>query len=99
MLTTEEYSNIIIALGGDPESLPDKTEKTLVNTIFDLIAGRIPTSAEVKDAIHDMTSTQKNSVKTDLSIPEAVSATNVLTSIQGMTTEQKAAVKTALGIS
>lgn len=100
MLCTEDYCAIITALGGSLESLTDKTEKTLVNTIFSLInsgiSGRTPKAAEVLTAIQGMNTTQKKAVKTALSV--SPTAAEVVTAIEGMDETQKASVKTALDI-
>lgn len=76
MLATEKLCGILTALGGNPASLADMMDITIIDAIVTQIntkvTGRTPTAAEVVTAIEAMDTTQIEKVKTALGINEEI---------------------------
>lgn len=94
-MLTDKLCAILSALGGNPNSLPDRLDITIIDAIIAQInTTAAVTSAEVVTAVQGCNPTQVGAIKTVL----AVTSAEVVTAIQGCDASQVGAIKTALGI-
>lgn len=73
-MLTDKLISILVAVGGNPATLPDRLENTIIDAIYAAISTESAVTAdEVVTAFGAMTADQITAVKTALGITESTS--------------------------